>query len=467
MAAKIENVQNNVIQVNFGNSSTELVQNFSASARGKGEKGRKKRRARKAPSQKSKSTLAYWRSAVRKRKYRHKGEARECSDFSARIAHDGEQHNIALKTSDREKAASKAKEIWESVVAKGWDKTLAGLGVNSKGKALTYGDYLGEFLKMPGVSLMTAEEYRKKVITLVAEVAGVKRSSSTKAPLKEIEKWRRKVEKVRICSLVERQFVKWRESCRLTLERGDVCGQMNRRRSASTINGLIRAYKAVFREEQLEKFAYLDLPERIPGTSLRLLREPTYRYKGGIDAHALFDEANEKLRKKNVEAYKLLILTLACGLRRTEADLLLWDSVDLNHNCIHVVGTKYYKLKSNASEGVVYFSDEIREFLRECFDERTGEFVLESHRPPRRHLVTYQYHRAEKTHKDLIAWLRDKGVKARKPIHSLRKEFGSLINQAYGIHTASSALRHSTVTVTESHYICPKVKPVVSLKISR
>ncbi|MDQ8201405.1 tyrosine-type recombinase/integrase [Pelagicoccus sp. SDUM812003] len=467
MAAKIEKVQNNLIQVNFGDSSTELVQNFPPKKPRKRQKLKNSTTNGNGETTKSKSTLAYWKSAIRQRTYRHKGELRRCADYSVRIAHDGEQHDIPLKISDREKAAAKAKSIWESVVANGWERTLLGLGVKSKGDALTFGDYLAEFLKMPGVALMTAEEYRKKVITLVAEVAEIKRSPSVKAPRKELEKWRRKVEKVRICSLSDRQFTKWRESCRLALERGEVCGQIKRRRSASTINGLIRAYKAVFRAEQIEKFAYLDLPEKIPGASLRLLREPSYRYKGGIDAQALLDKADSELRETNVEAYKVLLLTLVCGLRRTEADLLLWSSFDFSQSCIHVTATEYYQLKSKSSEGVTYFSEEVCRFFQECFAGRSGEFVLESKRPPLRHKVTYQYHRAEKAQEELIAWLRANGVKSRKPIHSLRKEFGSLINEAYGIHTASSALRHSTVTVTESHYICRKVKPVVGLGRNR
>ncbi|MDQ8181163.1 tyrosine-type recombinase/integrase [Pelagicoccus sp. SDUM812005] len=194
-----------------------------------------------------------------------------------------------------------------------------------------------------------------------------------------------------------------------------------------------------------------------------LLREPSYRYKGGIDAQALLGKANSELREANVEAYKILLLTLVCGLRRTEADLLLWSSFDFSNRCIHVVATEYYGLKSKSSEGVTYFSEDVCDFFRDCYERRAGDFVLESSKPPLRHQVTYQYHRAEKAQRELIAWLRENGVKARSPIHSLRKEFGSLINQVYGIHTASSALRHSTVTVTESHYICQKVKPVIAL----
>lgn len=51
------------------------------------------------------------------------------------------------------------------------------------------------------------------------------------------------------------------------------------------------------------------------------------------------------------------------------------------------------------------------------------------------------------------------------PIHALRKEFGSLVNEKYGIYPASSALRHSVVGVTEAYYITQKTKPVLDLKL--
>jgi hypothetical protein len=35
----------------------------------------------------------------------------------------------------------------------------------------------------------------------------------------------------------------------------------------------------------------------------------------------------------------------------------------------------------------------------------------------------------------------------------LRKEFGSLINQKFGIFAASAALRHSNITITREAYV--------------
>jgi integrase len=65
----------------------------------------------------------------------------------------------------------------------------------------------------------------------------------------------------------------------------------------------------------------------------------------------------------------------------------------------------------------------------------------------------YENYRAERIFENLIAWLRSKGVATKTPLHTLRKEFGSLINQRHGIHAASLALRHANIGVTRLHYV--------------
>src|SRR5258708_3868615 len=57
-----------------------------------------------------------------------------------------------------------------------------------------------------------------------------------------------------------------------------------------------------------------------------------------------------------------------------------------------------------------------------------------------------------------------KGIKNRTPIHTLRKLFGSLICEEFGIFAASSALRHSSIAVTEGHYIVKPGKTSVKLE---
>jgi integrase len=55
-----------------------------------------------------------------------------------------------------------------------------------------------------------------------------------------------------------------------------------------------------------------------------------------------------------------------------------------------------------------------------------------------------------------VEWLRGKGITSKSPIHTLRKEFGSAMAQKFGIFAASRALRHSSVKVTEAHYVTQK-----------
>lgn len=53
----------------------------------------------------------------------------------------------------------------------------------------------------------------------------------------------------------------------------------------------------------------------------------------------------------------------------------------------------------------------------------------------------------------LIDWLRDHSVDRNKPLHSLRKEYGSLITQAHVIDAASRAQRHTDLRTTSEHYL--------------
>ena len=75
----------------------------------------------------------------------------------------------------------------------------------------------------------------------------------------------------------------------------------------------------------------------------------------------------------------------------------------------------------------------------------------------------YAHYRCAPTFDKLIAWLRSKGVTGEKPLHTLRKEFGSLIAQKFGIFAAQQMLGHSDITTTSQHYIEVKEKPILSL----
>jgi hypothetical protein len=62
--------------------------------------------------------------------------------------------------------------------------------------------------------------------------------------------------------------------------------------------------------------------------------------------------------------------------------------------------------------------------------------------------------------RELIAWLRSKGVVSRTPLHALRKEFGSQIKARYGLTAAQEMLRHD-IAVTAAHYVENKRRSVL------
>jgi hypothetical protein len=94
---------------------------------------------------------------------------------------------------------------------------------------------------------------------------------------------------------------------------------------------------------------------------------------------------------------------------------------------------------------------EIIEVFRGYRARATGHFVVESSRAPRPG-VTYEHYRCQDDFDQLNLWLRAQGVKANKPLHALRKEYGSKICAIHGIHAASRALRHADIGITNQFY---------------
>ena len=77
--------------------------------------------------------------------------------------------------------------------------------------------------------------------------------------------------------------------------------------------------------------------------------------------------------------------------------------------------------------------------------------------------ANWGHYRCQAIFKKLIAWLRAKGVAGEKPLHALRKEFGSLIAPQFGIYAAKQALGHADIATTAGHYLEVKEKPMIGL----
>lgn len=145
------------------------------------------------------------------------------------------------------------------------------------------------------------------------------------------------------------------------------------------------------------------------------------------------------------------------GLRRSEADKLLWSQFDFERRILRIEDTDEHRLKSRDSAGDVDMDPETCAlFLRFLAQSRNGRFVLEEAQQTQARQGNIRY-RADATHRRLLVWLRSKGVTDKKPIHTLRKEIGSIIASRDGIFAASRYLRHADIQTTSRFYADKKI----------
>jgi integrase len=180
--------------------------------------------------------------------------------------------------------------------------------------------------------------------------------------------------------------------------------------------------------------------------------EPPMRYSSKIDPAAILRDATEELAGSNPETFKALFLCLVLGLRRNEADTVLWSQIDFARAQVDITPTEHNPLKSRDSARMLALDPASLAVLRGWRAQAHGAFVLESPFAPKP-LARTPVYRCKDTFAELAAWLRGKGITARKPIHELRKECSTLLlKQGQPIEAVSRYLGHSTLQITMKHY---------------
>jgi integrase len=226
-----------------------------------------------------------------------------------------------------------------------------------------------------------------------------------------------------------------------------------KRRSIVTVNSLIRNAGALFGKKILPDIdKSLNLQRPLPLEGVKLEKSPSLRYRSKIDPYAILANARNDLAEADPEGFKILLLALVCGLRRSEIDNLLWRSFDFAKSKIHVEATEYHQLKSEDSAGEIDLDRDTLAIFRGWRAQHPKSlFVVESSKPPKTG-TTYRTYRCDEIFKRVLAWLREHGVDDTKPLHTLRKEIGSVIASEHGIFEASRYLRHSDIRITSAIY---------------
>lgn len=417
----------------------------------------------------SKDHQDYWASRLRKRKYTAGNEAIEIPEWQVRMFFDRREAWFNLGTTNRAAAAVKARNVWRHVQAHGLDSAIREFKRRSEHddspKAIpTLGEYLSAVEGAGELSPRTFLNYRNCLRTVVGEAFGVKpKKGASRFDYRTggNQEWAKRIDAIRLSRLTGSRIEAWKRT------RLKKAGNSPARLSSTkrTINSYLRCCRSLFSRELVSKLKDVSTPAPIPFSDVSLIENPgSMRYVSKINPETLIVAAENELKARDPEAYKVFLLAVAGGMRKGEIDLLEWNMLDFERNLVLLHETEWLHLKTSDSAGEITLDPEVMAELRDVKKGSKSRFVISSEvvrkygkrvrtttRRPRADSAR-PYYRCAPVFDLLNQWLRGKGVTANKPLHELRKELGAQIATQHGIYAASRFLRHSDITTTARHY---------------
>jgi integrase len=406
----------------------------------------------------SKTHQDYWKGRLRRRSYKDRsGHRVEIPEWQVRMFHLGREAWFNLETANQAAAANKARDVYVSLVSIGWAATLAKFKPDPllKASVCSVGAFLADVEARSHIRPRTVRIYATKLRKLVSDVAKLEAGMKKKAKRAKFDyhhggrnAWLTAVDGQPLDALSPDKVTAWRNTY-VARAGADPVKRKSAERSAASI---LRAGRALFAPDVVEVLKVKLPPNPFAGVKFR---DPgPQRYHSEVNPELLLASAERDLRPSYPQQYLGLFLCLWAGLRRKEADLLMWEQVDLEQGQIYVRRTEYFEPKTEESERMIDLPAAAVEVLRTFKKGNKSEFVMEGSAPDPK--ATYAHYRCDSTWRDLVAWLKNKGVRQRNAVHMLRKESGSLIASSHGIEAARQHLGHRDIRTTSSHYVDKK-----------
>lgn len=413
-----------------------------------------KKTARKLHGGYPKGDVRHWLSRVKKE---------DSPDFGIQIHFRGKRHRFPLKTPNKETAARKALAIYQNLVATGWDAVLA----EHKASAVkpspggTVGDLIRAVSNLANVRARTLSGNVSTFRRIVADVQGIDSSASRFASKGEGRaSWLAAVDAVRLAQLTPDRIEAWK--LRFVSDRSKH-GEVKARAARNSANTMLRMGKSLFAKRLLRFIAsQVELPSPLPFDGVGLFPRQSMRYTSTLDVEAILRLASEELANNDSEAFKAFLVCLFGGLRRNEADKLRWSSIDLKLGVVRVESQIDFAPKAETSLSDIPIEPEVCAILQTIRSNEPKAVYLLAGEAVKAN-ATYANYRADSTFQRLASWLRTHGVPDRCPLHTLRKEAGSLVCQKKGLFAASRFLRHADVAITAQHYAAQKERVTVGL----
>ena len=401
----------------------------------------------------ARSDIRYWQGVVFQRvRKRSSGLQERAKHYSVQLRLGGRREEFNLSTANRAVAAQKARTIYEYLKANGWEPTLRKFKSQSPppaqaGAVRTVGDFIAAIQSTTEANRTTAQYILRfrKIVADILKLDGEKKKYDYRG--KGRKQWLKQIDALELHSLTPARIQAWR----IEYLNGAGKSPAAQRAAKISVNSTLRQARSLFSPKRL---AYIQLPEgfQSPFSGIKLEPRQSMRYRSGFDVTKLIAVARTELASEARESYKVFLLALLCGLRRAEIDRLTWSAFDWDKTKLHVEVTEHLAVKNQDSIGEVDLDGELVDLFKGFYAERTDEFVIESDRPLKLE-ATYFNYRCDKVFEELSDWLRKHGVRGQRPLHALRKEYGSQICERHGLYAASRALRHAEVGITAQHYL--------------
>ena len=411
-----------------------------------------------------KADVRYWEGKLFHDAYTRDGN-RICSpDWSVRIQHGGQRDSFPLGTANKTAAAAKARDIYQSLKGAGWEETFRRFKPEAADPEIldaTVSDLLREAEAIAGIRPKTFADYAKAFRLIVADVFRIEGGVQKYNPhTGGRERWLAKIGAVKLTDLTPERVQAWKIS--FLKRAGD--DPAKQRAAKISVNSLLRQAKSLLSKKVL-RFLKLKLPSPLPFDGVDFEPRQSMRFHSTVDPYILFQEARSELENGDTEhreQFKIFLLSLCAGLRRNEIDKLEWEAFDFAKHVVHIRATEFLRPKTVESCGAIDLDPEVAQMFEGMHTRATGRFVVESDRQPLMG-ATYSTYRCKPTFDGLVQWLQKKGITSAKPIHELRKLYGSMIANDHGIFAASRALRHTDVAITNQHYADKTRKTTVGL----
>jgi integrase len=414
----------------------------------------------------SKTDLKFWQRKIFKPVYARKdGQKVEAANYAVEISFRGRRIKWSLDTPNREAAAARAKELYLYIQANGWEAARERYrpkeAPQTRGLDITVGQFLSEVRASSQLQSRTFDGYSKALRRIVSGVARIKSSNKKFDRFAGgYDQWIAKIDAVKLSEITPEAIQGWKREF-LSAAKPDPVSQRSARVS---LNSYLRRAKCLF-SQQILKTLELRLPDPLPLAGVAFEKRPSLKYHSNFDVRRLVAEAREELAgsEQGSELFKIFLLAAMCGLRRHEIDLLPWTAFRWEDRILRIEATLFFHPKSEDSLGDIPLDPELVSLFRGYYARAKSEFVIESDAPAPDPGASYSCYRCLGLFQRLSAWLRSHGVKTVRPLHTLRKEFGSLINRSHGIHAASMALRHASIAITAEVYVDSRVRTTSGL----